>query len=128
MFALKIWRHYLYGLHVDVFTHHKSLQYVFTQKELNLRQIMCVKHLKDYDINVLNHPGKANIVVDALSRMTMNSMAHVEEGNKDLLKDVHRLVRLGVCLEDSPKVGFMVHDNSESSLVFQVKSKQHFNP
>ena len=76
----------------------------------------------------LYHPDKANVVADALSHMTMGSMSHVEEGKKDLVKDVHRLVRLGVCLEDSPKVGFMVHDNSESSLVFQVKSKQHFNP
>ena len=47
VFALKIWRHYLYGVHVDVFTDHKSLQYVFTQKKLNLRQIWWLELLKD---------------------------------------------------------------------------------
>ncbi|WMV14973.1 hypothetical protein MTR67_008358 [Solanum verrucosum] len=66
--ALKIWRHYLYGVHVDVFTDHKSLQYVFTQRELNLRQRRWLKLLKDYDMSILYHPGKANIVADALSR------------------------------------------------------------
>ena len=50
VFALKIWRHYLYGVHVDVFTDHKNLQYVFTQKELNLRQRRYLEFLKDYDM------------------------------------------------------------------------------
>ena len=50
VFALNIWRHYLYGVHVDVFTDHKSLQYVFTQKELNLRQRRYLEFLKDYDM------------------------------------------------------------------------------
>ena len=65
VFALKIWRHYLYGVHVDVFTDHKSLQYVFTQKELNLRQRRWQEFLKYYDMNVLYHPSKANVVADA---------------------------------------------------------------
>ncbi|WMV55015.1 hypothetical protein MTR67_048400, partial [Solanum verrucosum] len=65
VFALKIWRHYLYGVHVDVFTDHKSLQYVFTQKDLNLRQRRWLEFLKDYDMSVHYHPGKANVVVDA---------------------------------------------------------------
>ncbi|WMV43384.1 hypothetical protein MTR67_036769 [Solanum verrucosum] len=56
VFALKIWRHYLYGVHVDVFTYHKSLQYVFTQKELNLRQRRWLEFLKDYDMSVHYHP------------------------------------------------------------------------
>ena len=68
VFALKIWRQYLYGVHVDVFTDHKSLQYVFTQKELNLRQRRWLEFLNDYDMSVHYHPGKANAVADALSR------------------------------------------------------------
>ncbi|WMV58989.1 hypothetical protein MTR67_052374, partial [Solanum verrucosum] len=56
VFALKIWRHYLYGVHVDVFTDHKSLQYVFTQKDLNLRQRRWLEFLKDYDMSVHYHP------------------------------------------------------------------------
>ncbi|WMV60292.1 hypothetical protein MTR67_053677 [Solanum verrucosum] len=68
VFALKIWRHYLYGVHVDIFTDHKSLQYVLTQKELNLRQRRWLELLKDYDLSILYHPGKANVVADSLSR------------------------------------------------------------
>ncbi|WMV08283.1 hypothetical protein MTR67_001668 [Solanum verrucosum] len=98
MFALTIWRHYLYGVHVDMFTDHKSLQYVFTQKELNLRQRRWLEFLKDYDMSVHYHPGKANVVADALSRLSMGSVAHVEEERKELAKDVHRLARLGVRL------------------------------
>ncbi|WMV55249.1 hypothetical protein MTR67_048634 [Solanum verrucosum] len=68
VFALKIWHHYLYGVHVDVFTDHKSLQYVFTQKELNLKQMRWLELLKDYDMSIFYHLGKANIVSDALNR------------------------------------------------------------
>nr|GFB14008.1 retrotransposon protein, putative, Ty3-gypsy subclass [Tanacetum cinerariifolium] len=68
VFALKIWRHYLYGESCDVFTDHKSLKYIFTQRELNMRQRCWLELLKDYDTNIQYHPGKANIVADALSR------------------------------------------------------------
>ncbi|XP_069144489.1 uncharacterized protein [Solanum lycopersicum] len=85
VFALKQWRHYLYGVHVDVFTDHKSFQYVFTQRELNLRQRRWLELLKDYDMNVHYHPGKANVVADALSRMSMESTAHVKDEKKELV-------------------------------------------
>ncbi|WMV50137.1 hypothetical protein MTR67_043522 [Solanum verrucosum] len=78
VFALKIWRHYLYGVHVDVFTDHKSLQYVFTQKDLNLRQRRWLEFLKDYDMSVHYHPGKANVVADALSRVSMGTGAPLD--------------------------------------------------
>ena len=68
VFSLKQWRHYLYGVKCEVYTNHCSLQYVFTQKDLNLRQRRLMELLKDYDITILYHPGKANVVVDALSR------------------------------------------------------------
>ncbi|KAH0754464.1 hypothetical protein KY290_024734 [Solanum tuberosum] len=98
VFALKIWRHYLYGVHVDVFTDHKSLQYVFTQKDLNLRQRRWLEFLKDYDMSVHYHPGKANVVADALSRVSMGSLAHVNIGDREMAREVHRLARLGVRL------------------------------
>lgn len=82
----------MYGVHVDVFTDHNSLQYVFTQKELNLRQRRWLEFLKDYDMSVHYHPGKANIVADALSRLSMGSVAHVEEERRELAKDVHNLL------------------------------------
>ncbi|WMV38514.1 hypothetical protein MTR67_031899 [Solanum verrucosum] len=59
-----------------MFTDHKSLQYVFSQKELNLRQRRWLELLKDYDMSILYHPGKANVVADALSRLSMGSTAH----------------------------------------------------
>lgn len=68
IFALKIWRHYLYGESCDIFTDHQSLKYIFTQKELNLRQWRWLELIKDYDLTIQYHPGKANMVADALSR------------------------------------------------------------
>ncbi|WMV33701.1 hypothetical protein MTR67_027086 [Solanum verrucosum] len=97
----KIWKHHLYGVHVDVFTNHKSLQYIFTQKDLNLRQRKWLELLKHYDVSVLYHPGKVNVVADALSRLSMGSVAHVDDESKELVRDVHRLARLGVRLVDS---------------------------
>ncbi|WMV57246.1 hypothetical protein MTR67_050631, partial [Solanum verrucosum] len=70
VFALKIWRHYLYGVKYEVFTDHHSLQHVFTQKDLNLRQRRWMELLKDYDVTIEYHLGKANVVADALSKKT----------------------------------------------------------
>ncbi|GJW08484.1 putative reverse transcriptase domain-containing protein, partial [Tanacetum coccineum] len=67
-FSLKIWRHYLYGTKCTVFTDHKSLQHILDQKELNMRQRRWLELLSDYDCDIRYHPGKANVVADALSR------------------------------------------------------------
>ncbi|KAL0534190.1 hypothetical protein IC582_028475 [Cucumis melo] len=75
VFALKIWRHYLYGEKIQIFTDHKSLKYFFTQKELNMRQRRWLELVKDYDCEILYHPGKANVVADALSRKVSHSTA-----------------------------------------------------
>ena len=96
-----------------------------TQKELNLRQRRLWELLKDYDMGVLYHPVKANVAADALSRMTMGSVSHVEEAKKDLLNDVHSLARLSVRVADSPNGCIMVHHNFESSFLVEVKFKQH---
>ncbi|KAG8472948.1 hypothetical protein CXB51_034814 [Gossypium anomalum] len=71
IFALKIWRHYLYGETCIIYTDHKSLKYLLSQKELNLRQRRWIELLKDYDCSIEYHPGKANVVADALSRRTV---------------------------------------------------------
>ncbi|GKD35081.1 putative reverse transcriptase domain-containing protein, partial [Tanacetum coccineum] len=68
VFALKIWRHYLYGTKCTVFTDHKSLQHILNKKELNMRQCRWLKLLADYDCEIRYHPGKANIVADALTQ------------------------------------------------------------
>jgi len=62
VFALKIWRHYLYGARFEVFSDHKSFKYLFDQKELNMRQRRWMKFLKDYDFELQYHPGKANML------------------------------------------------------------------
>ncbi|GJU47893.1 putative reverse transcriptase domain-containing protein [Tanacetum coccineum] len=67
VFALKLWRHYLYGTRCTVFTDHKSLQHILDQKELNMRQRRWLELLSDYDCDIRYHPGKANVVADALS-------------------------------------------------------------
>ncbi|GKD82748.1 putative reverse transcriptase domain-containing protein [Tanacetum coccineum] len=68
VFALKIWRHYLYGTKCTVFTDHKILQHILHHKELNLRQRCWLELLADYDCEIRYHPGKANVIADALSR------------------------------------------------------------
>ncbi|GJY90888.1 putative reverse transcriptase domain-containing protein [Tanacetum coccineum] len=68
VFALKIWRHYLYGTKSVIYTDHKSLQHIFSQKELNMRQRRWIELFSDYDCEIRYHPGKANVVADALSR------------------------------------------------------------
>ncbi|GJU59348.1 putative nucleotidyltransferase, ribonuclease H [Tanacetum coccineum] len=89
VFALKIWRHYLYGESCDIFTDHKSLKYIFTQRELNMRQRRWLELLKDYDTNIQYHPGKANVVADALSRKSgMIAGIKVEE---EIIRDLERL-------------------------------------
>ena len=96
VFALRIWRHYLYGVPCRIFTDYKSLQYLFTQKELNMRERIWIELIKDYECTIEYHPRKANVVVDALSRRPMSSLSH--------LRAVHipRLIELrslGVGLE-----------------------------
>ena len=68
VFALKLWRHYLYGESLEVFSDHKSLKYIFTQRELNVRQRRWMETLEDFDFSLQYHPGKANVVVDALNQ------------------------------------------------------------
>ena len=68
VFALKTWRHYLYGEKFKVYYDHKSLKYIFTQKNLNSRHRRWMETLEDYDFALHYHPGKVNVVADALSR------------------------------------------------------------
>ena len=75
VFTLKLWRHYLYGEKCRIFTDHKSLKYLLTQKELNLRQRRWLELFKDYDCIIDYHPGKANVVVDALSRKMISTLS-----------------------------------------------------
>ena len=83
--ALKTWRHYLYGETFQVFTDHKSLKYIPTQRDLNLRQRRWMELLKDYDCTIEYHPGKANVVADALSRKSSDQKDDVDHRVEHLL-------------------------------------------
>jgi hypothetical protein len=93
--ALKIWRHYIMGTKCQVYTDHKSLKYIFTQKDLNLRQRRWLELIKDYDLEIHYHPGKANLVADALSRKEHVHSAFVVQLPDELAKDFERL-NLGI--------------------------------
>src|SRR5215216_717700 len=84
--ALKTWRHYLLGKRCEVFTDHKSLKYIFTQKEINMRQRTWLELIKDYDLSLQYHPGKANVVADALSRKVYVNGLTAGELPEDLCK------------------------------------------
>uniref|UniRef100_A0A2N9HRA9 RNA-directed DNA polymerase n=1 Tax=Fagus sylvatica TaxID=28930 RepID=A0A2N9HRA9_FAGSY len=91
VFALKIWRHYLYGEKCEIYTDHKSLKYFFTQKELNMRQRRWLELIKDYDCSINYHPGKANVVADALSRKSSGFSAALLTTQKEIINDLERM-------------------------------------
>ena len=68
VFALKIWSHYLYGEQLEVFSDLKSLKYIFTQWDLNIRKNRWMEYSENYDFTLHDHRGKANVVADALNR------------------------------------------------------------
>ncbi|GJW26000.1 putative nucleotidyltransferase, ribonuclease H [Tanacetum coccineum] len=109
VFALKMWRHYLYGTKSVIYTGHKSLHHIFDKKELNMHQRRWIELFSDYNYEIRYHPGKANIVADALSRkkwmkprrartmsMTIHSSikAKILEAQSEASKDVNTPVEM----------------------------------
>ena len=86
VFALKIWRHFLFCETCEIFTNHKSLKYLFSQKELNMRQRRWIELLKDYDYIIQYHPRKANVVANALSRKSVGSLAVIRGCQRQCLE------------------------------------------
>jgi hypothetical protein len=89
--ALKIWRHYLMGKRYELYTDHNSLKYIFTQSNLNLRQRRWLELIKDYDLGINYHPGKANIVADALSHRSHVSQLVVNSMPFELCEEFNKL-------------------------------------
>jgi len=100
IFALKIWLHYLDGASYEVFTDHKSLKYIFTQKELNMQQRRWLELMKDYDLTIQYHPGKGNVVANALSRKSGGSLAVLLTRQLRLLRDLEEM-QIDIRLNDS---------------------------
>ncbi|XP_070002031.1 uncharacterized protein [Nicotiana sylvestris] len=123
--VLKVWRHYLYGMSCEMFTDHQSLQYLFKQKELNLRQRSWLKLLKHYDIIILYHPGKANIVPDALSRksVSMGSLAIIRVDERLLALDVQALANQFVRLDVSTASRVIACTVTQSSLFERIREQ-----
>jgi len=108
VFALRVWRHYLYGTQVQIFTDHKSLKYLMSQKELNMRQRRRVELIKDYDCVIDYHCGKVNVVADSLSRKGKTVMNDME------IKGQGSIVEL-------KKMGLRLSVGPEGSLLAQLK-------
>jgi hypothetical protein len=111
--ALKIWGHYLIGHKSDIYTDHKSLKYIFTQSDLNLRQRRWLELIKDYDLEVHYHPGKANVVADALSRKSYANRVWAMPESKELCAEF-KLLNLGIVtnemgLEVTPTLEQEIH-------------------
>ena len=102
VFALKTWRSYLYGAKVQIFTDHKSLKYIFTQPDLNLRQRRWMELVADYDLDIAYHPGKANQVTDALSRRRYDIDA---EKDRESLVNMIGTLHLNALSEDVEPLG-----------------------
>ena len=88
VFALKILRYYLYGEQFEVYSDHKSLKYIFTQWDLNMRQRRWMEFLEDYDFTLHYHPGKANVVADALSQKSRGALASIASQEWRMLETV----------------------------------------
>jgi hypothetical protein len=123
--ALKIWRHYLLGNVCNLFTDHKSLKYIFTQSELNMRQRRWLELIKDYNLNVHYHPGKANVVADALSRKShaIDVQPLFEEGFKLLHPAVLHNIQISCTLENQ-----IIEGQKTDKGIFHIKEKMKREP
>ena len=125
VFALKIWRHYLYGERCEIYTDHKSLKYISTQKELNMRQRRWLELIKDYDYSINYHPGKASVVADALSRKSYGFLAALLTTQKHIIND---LERLGVEVVIDGSQSYLASLSVQPTLIEKIKSSQGCDP
>ena len=125
VFALRIWRHYLYGEQCEIFTDHKSIKYLFTQKELSMRQRRWLELLKDYDLTISYHLGKADVVADALSRKFVGNLAALLTTQKHILED-SRKMRIEVQLYEAK--AHLANHKVQPTLIERIKIAQSNDP
>ena len=125
VFSLKIRRHYLYGVPCRIFTDHKSLQYIFAQKELNLRQRRWLELIKDYDCTIEYHLGKANVIADALNRRPESSLSYMRSCYLPLFVELRAL---GVILEVEDSGALLATFHVKHLLVDQILTEQLQDP
>ncbi|XP_071685266.1 uncharacterized protein [Lolium perenne] len=116
--ALKTWRHYLVWNRCEIYTDHKSLKYIFTQRELNMRQSRWMELIKDYDLGIHYHPGKSNVVADALSREPCSLNALIKIAQPWLYEE---LEEFGLELVSH---GFLANLELQPTLFDQIKEAQ----
>ena len=121
VFALKIWRHYLYREMCQVFTDHKSLKYLLIQRGLNLRQRRWLELIKDYDLVIDYHPRKATMVADALSQKSSMTLAHIRTAYVLLLLEMKIL---GISLDYDGYGALLASFMVKPTLVDQIRGKQ----
>ncbi|KAK1649149.1 hypothetical protein QYE76_066954 [Lolium multiflorum] len=119
--ALKVWRHYLMGNRCEIYSDHKSLKYIFTQKELNMRQRRWLELIKDYDMEIHYHPGKANVVADALSRLSCQLNSMIADEQPSLHQEFEQF-RMELVSE-----GFLGSLELQPTLISQIKEAQKGN-
>jgi ribonuclease HI len=117
--ALKIWRHYIISKRCEVYSDHKSLKYIFTQPDLNLRQRRWLVLIKDDDLEINYHPGKANVVADALSRRSHLNMLATRELLPEFCKEFEKL-NLG-WVSNTEAITMEV----DSTLEYDIQKGQH---
>ncbi|GJZ41026.1 putative reverse transcriptase domain-containing protein [Tanacetum coccineum] len=137
MFALKIWRHYLYGTKSVIYTNHKSLRDIYSQKELNMRQCRCIELFSDYDCENCYHPGKANVVADALmaQKEASNESARLQKGLDEMIElrndgALYYLDRIRVPLKGDVRTLIMneAHKSKYFVIVDRLTKSAHFLP
>jgi hypothetical protein len=113
VYDLKIWRHYLIGHRCEIYSDHKSLKYIFTQNDLNLRLRRRLELIKDYDLGINYHLGKANVVADALSHKKYCNTTFARKMQPELRREIEYL-NLGILNE--AKVAMEVEPTLETEI------------
>ena len=130
VFALKIWCHYLYVEQFEVFSDHKSLKYIFTQRDLNIRQRRWMEFLEDYGFTSHYHPSKANVVDDALSRKSRGVLASVASRKWQMLEIVGQFQlqysdqaqgTLGSLVASSPLLSRVIESQGQDAEIVSIR-------